>query len=382
MAKRVVKESNVSGVNKALLEQQSKSTQRKSTLPPSAQRRDRTVAIDFDAITRQADAGIESEHTAMEQVQSSLKEAADSSVTSITLTYEGTVYPLTLIEIAPDDIERRTVVSQHNERITKWLTPYAVRALTAKVDERGQIYPAIGQLLANEQIEIVDGARRRLACIEAHQPYKAYVSEIPFPASFALSLSEDTNEHKVPSLLERGYRWLSEYQSIKAERAKTGDKYSAREFAKARNLNKDVVAAGINGAQLPSFLFDHFPSPSDLGRPAIVAVVKLHASMSKAQLEQLEATLTDPELFAVHFAVDTDSHEPIAANAAFLRNLSAFVRDLVASDANALDDELEFTTGCKLKVKASGALSVSMRKADKASVALLIAELQKRFDID
>ncbi len=187
-----------------------------------------------------------------------------------------------LVRVPACDVSTRTSVFIENAREQSFLNELALSDILVTLKERGQQYPAVGRWLDDDRIEVLDGSRRRMACIHAEQDFLIYVAH-RINSKHAKFLSDVANAHKPLSLYERG----REMQSL-LDRTEVLDQ---KELAKVYQCSEALVSGALKAAALPLVLLQAYPSVSELGRPTIVKLHRLYFSMTddekKAFLEKL-----------------------------------------------------------------------------------------------
>ena len=209
-----------------------------------------------------------------QEAQQAVKEKA--SVIELSVAGEETV-AFELVKIAADDIKDKTLVFSENAREQAFLTEHALSDILSTLRDRGQQYPAVGRLLENGQIEVLDGSRRRMACLLAHQDFLIYVAN-NIQSTQAKFLSDVANAHKPLSLFERG----KEMQNLLV----AGKVADQKELASYCQCSEALVSGALKAAALPMPLLMAYPSVSELGRPTIVKLHRLFFGLDKAQQEE------------------------------------------------------------------------------------------------
>lgn len=202
--------------------------------------------------------------------QSEAQQAAKDKAPHIELSVAGEeVVSFELVTIPATEVEHRTTVFAQNAREQAFLTNVALSDILDTLQEKGQQFPAVGRLSADGTIEVLDGSRRRMACIYAHKDFLVYVGK-DITTAHAKFLSDVANAHKPLSLFERG----KEMQML-LESGKVADQ---KELAKHFQCSEAIVSGALKAATLPLELLTAYPSVADLGRPTIV---KLHRSFNQ-----------------------------------------------------------------------------------------------------
>ncbi|MGN2715661.1 ParB N-terminal domain-containing protein [Aliivibrio fischeri] len=295
-----------------------------------------------------------------------LAKVVSENSTGLTITYHGEETHFNYIEIESQDIEVRTQVAPENGRIQEWLTPYSLNKLADSIRSRGMIKPALGYL-DNGIIYVIDGSSRRKACIFADKPFRILVSERRFDSSFISELSSEANEHREPSLYERGLLW--------SEQINKGE--SQAQFAKRIKVNAALVSTGLKACQINRDIIDLFPSPPDIGRTTLTKLDKLLPQVKEeAILIDLLREMTGELVF--------NSEDPLQRNSLFLDSLTKIVDDI--KDTKPKEDKFKvnshFGNGDRkgsFTVSKSGALNAKITRPSKKDIEELIKLLEKEY---
>ncbi len=199
--------------------------------------------------------------TTHQEAQTAAKEKA--AVIELAVAGESTV-SFELITVEAENVAEKTHVFEENAREQAFLTQHALADILITLRERGQQFPAVGRWREDGSIEVLDGSRRRMACILANKPFLIYVAH-GITTKHAKFLSDVANAHKPLSLYERG----KEMQAMLSR----GDVCDQKELAKVCQCSEALVSGALKAADLPMELLMAYPSVSELGRPTIV---KLH----------------------------------------------------------------------------------------------------------
>jgi ParB family chromosome partitioning protein len=189
-----------------------------------------------------------------------------------------------LITIPASEISAQTVVFEQNAREQSFLNKHALSDILSTLTERGQQYPAVGRRKSNGTIEVLDGSRRRMACILAEQDFLIYVAE-NIEQEHAKFLSDVANAHKPLSLYEKGKEMQAKLESGEAEDQKA--------LAKMFQCSEALVSGALKAADLPLELLRAYPNVVDLGRPTIVKLHKQFSGLNDAQRQQLLSQCSD-----------------------------------------------------------------------------------------
>ncbi|CAM3865983.1 Virulence regulon transcriptional activator VirB [Vibrio aerogenes CECT 7868] len=179
-----------------------------------------------------------------------------------------------LVSIPAEDVATKTVVFEQNSREQAFLNEHALSDILSTLRERGQQYPAVGRKTSDGKIEVLDGSRRRMACILAAQPFLVYVAE-NVNEEHAKFLSDVANAHKPLSLYEKGKEMLAKLESGEAEDQKA--------LAKMFQCSEALVSGALKAADLPLELLQAYPNVVELGRPTIVKLHKQFNGLDDSQ---------------------------------------------------------------------------------------------------
>lgn len=198
--------------------------------------------------------------------------AAKDKASVIELAVAGQdVVTFELVKVAADQVATTTTVFAQNAREQSFLNEHALSDILTTLKERGQQYPAVGRRTASGAIEVLDGSRRRMACILAGQDFLVYVAE-NIEQEHAKFMSDVANAHKPLSLYEKG-------KEMKAKLA-SGEAEDQKALAKMFQCSESLVSGALKAADLPLQLLRAYPNVVDLGRPTIVKLHKQYNNLS------------------------------------------------------------------------------------------------------
>ncbi|MFV0446994.1 MAG: ParB/RepB/Spo0J family partition protein [Vibrio sp.] len=183
-----------------------------------------------------------------------------------------------LMRIPSAEVEAKTKVFSANAREQSFLNQHALSDILSTLNERGQQYPAVGRRMADGTIEVLDGSRRRMACILAEKEFLVYVAD-DINAEHAKFLSDVANAHKPLSLYEKGKEMQAKLDSGEAEDQKA--------LAKMFQCSEALVSGALKAAALPLELLQAYPNVVELGRPTIVKLHKQFNELSDSQRSAL-----------------------------------------------------------------------------------------------
>ncbi|NIF21548.1 ParB/RepB/Spo0J family partition protein [Pantoea sp. Acro-835] len=158
--------------------------------------------------------------------------------------------------IPSGEVEARTFVdAKVNGRDQAALTEESVKDITRTI-ELQQFFPAIGRVV-DGRIEIMDGSRRRAACLYTHTGLEVLVTEDDIDISDARQLAADIQTAKEHNLRELGQRFLMmEAQGM-----------NKTEIAKAEGISNAKVTRAFQAAWVPAEFIALIPVVSDLSIP-------------------------------------------------------------------------------------------------------------------
>ena len=151
------------------------------------------------------------------------------------------------------DIEAKTYVDpQINGRDQSTLTAESVKDITRTITLQ-QFFPAIGRIKGN-RIEIMDGSRRRAACLFSGASLEVLVTADELDMSDARQLAADIQTAKEHNLRELGLRFklMNEGGMNKSE------------IAKAEGISNAKVTRAFQAASVPAEFIEMFPVVSEL----------------------------------------------------------------------------------------------------------------------
>lgn len=183
-----------------------------------------------------------------------------------------------LVKIPAGDINAQTKVFEQNAREQSFLNEHALSDILSTLKDRGQQYPAVGRKGADGVIEVLDGSRRRMACILAEQDFLIYVAE-NIEQDHAKFLSDVANAHKPLSLYEKGKEMQAKLEN--------GEASDQKALAKMFQCSEALVSGALKAADLPLELLRAYPNVVDLGRPTIVKLHKQFNGLDADQRKQL-----------------------------------------------------------------------------------------------
>lgn len=182
--------------------------------------------------------------------------------------------------IPSGEVATKTFVdAKVNGRDQSALTEESVKDITRTI-ELQQFFPAIGRLV-DGRIEIMDGSRRRAACLFTGTALEILVTEDHIDISDARQLATDIQTAKEHNLRELGQRFLlMEAQGM-----------NKTEIAKAEGISNAKVTRAFQAAWVPNEIIELFPVVSDLSIPDYKLLLDV-AEDAKAEEGMLEHVVT------------------------------------------------------------------------------------------
>lgn len=171
------------------------------------------------------------------------------------------------------DIERQTYVDPSvNGRDQTMLTPESVSDISRTIKLQ-QFFPAIAREV-NGRIEILDGSRRRAACIFNQVKFEVLVTKDEIDLADARQLSRDIQSAREHSLRELGKRFEMMY----------GNGMSKEEIAQAENISPAKVTRAFQAASVPDEMIAVFPVINDISLADYQFLLQLAEDAQKKQV--------------------------------------------------------------------------------------------------
>lgn len=170
------------------------------------------------------------------------------------------------------EIESKTFVdSSVNGRDQAMLSPESVSDISRTIKLQ-QFFPAIGREI-NGRIEILDGTRRRAACIYNNVKFEILVTKDDIELSDARQLAKDIQTAREHSLRELGKRLEVTY----------GTSMTKEEIAQAENLSPAKVTRAFQAAAVPDEMVAVFPVINDISLSDYQFLLKLAEEANNKQ---------------------------------------------------------------------------------------------------
>lgn len=165
----------------------------------------------------------------------------------------GVTARFTLTKILHDDIETQTYVDATiNGRDQAFLTEESVSDISRTIKLQ-QFFPAIGREV-DGRIEVLDGSRRRAACLYSGMPFEVLVTKDELSLSDARQLAIDIQTAKEHTLRELGNRLKMMYP----------EHMNQSDIAAAEGLSPAKVTRAFQAASIPDEMIAVFPSVGEL----------------------------------------------------------------------------------------------------------------------
>lgn len=200
------------------------------------------------------------------------------------------------------DIESKTFVDPAvNGRDQTMLTPESVSDISRTIKLQ-QFFPAIGREV-NGRVEILDGTRRRAACIFNQTKFEILVTKDEISIADARQLAIDIQTAREHSLRELGKRFEVMY----------GKGMTKEEIARAENISPAKVTRAFQAAAVPDEMVAVFPDINDISiadyqfllqvaedaRAKGISVSELMESVQKRISEIGNTTLDKKDILAI-----------------------------------------------------------------------------------
>lgn len=189
-----------------------------------------------------------------------------------------------LINILHDDIETQTYVDNAvNGRDQAFLTPESVSDI-ARTIRLQQFFPAIGREVEG-RIEVLDGSRRRAACLFNDTSFEVLVTKDELSLTDARQLAIDIQTAKEHTLRELGKRLQLMYP----------DEMNKSEIAELEGLSAAKVTRAYQAAAVPDEMIAVFPTVSELSISDYQTLLDIaeKAQVQNVSIEELTAAVRE-----------------------------------------------------------------------------------------
>ena len=179
--------------------------------------------------------------------------ASPETFSSVFVLNSGRKATFRLETVAPGDVATKTYVRQEtNGRDQSALTPESLRDITRTLKFQ-QFFPAIG-VKSGDNIEILDGSRRRAAALICHTGLNILVTDSSLTTEEARKLAKDIQTAKEHNIREVGLRLL----------ALKNAGLNQKEIAVQEGLSQAKVTRALQAAAISGELLALFPVQSEL----------------------------------------------------------------------------------------------------------------------
>lgn len=294
--------------------------------------------------------------------------AAKEKASVIELAVAGqNVVTFELVKIPAHQVENSTSVFAQNAREQSFLNEHALSDILSTLKARGQQYPAVGRRMTDGGIEVLDGSRRRMACILAEQDFLVYVAE-GIEQEHAKFLSDVANAHKPLSLFEKG-------KEMKAKLA-NGEAEDQKALAKMFQCSEALVSGALKAAALPLELLQAYPNVVELGRPTIV---KLHKQFNELNDKQRSALLNKCHEEEGFVWQRCQSQGVARITKEVTETLEEWIHDLVPPK-RAVSNNVDLIKGRVSYARKGNNLTLNLKKIDDALMTDILEFLESKID--
>lgn len=202
------------------------------------------------------------------------KMLSETEGTRVFVLKSGAEARFVLTKILHDDIEAQTYVDASvNGRDQSLVTPESVSDI-ARTIKLQQFFPAIGREI-DGRIEVLDGSRRRAACLYNGTPFEVLVTKDELDLADARQLAKDIQTAKEHTLRELGKRLQLMYP----------EGMNQSDIAKAEGLSAAKITRAFQAAAVPDEMIAMFPSVSELSITDYQALLDI---ADKANVQNIE----------------------------------------------------------------------------------------------
>ena len=219
------------------------------------------------------------------------------------------------------DFDAQTFVEAAvNGRDQAFLTPESVSDISRTIKLQ-QFFPAIGREV-DGRIEVLDGSRRRAACLYNGTPFEVLVTKNELSLSDARQLAIDIQTAKEHTLRELGKRLMVMYP----------ESMNQSEIARAEGLSAAKISRAFQAASVPDELIGLFPSVSDLSINDYQTLLDIAEKVEarKGSLDELVETVRE----RIEGDTTLDPHDPTSKS-----RIIGFIRSVNSSAKSAKADK-------------------------------------------
>lgn len=179
----------------------------------------------------------------------------------------------TLTSIVSGEIEDKTFVDPAvNGRDQRNVTPESVSDITRTITLQ-QFFPAIGRAVG-DRIEVLDGSRRRAACIFSGAKFEILVTEDEISLEDARQLAKDIQTAREHTLREIGQRYQLMHDNG----------MSKDEIARAEGVSPASVTRAFQAASVPADMITLFPVINELSLADYQLLLKLSEDLENKRV--------------------------------------------------------------------------------------------------
>lgn len=185
----------------------------------------------------------------------------------------GNQAKFTLVTILNDEIEQKTFVDPAvNGRDQRYVTPESVSDITRTINLQ-QFFPAIGRTVG-DRIEVLDGSRRRAACIFSGAKFEILVTEKEISLEDARQLAKDIQTAREHTLREIGQRYQLMY----------ANGMSKDEIARVEGVSPASVSRAFQAASVPGEIVALFPVINELSLADYQLLLKISEDLDSKEV--------------------------------------------------------------------------------------------------
>jgi ParB family chromosome partitioning protein len=191
----------------------------------------------------------------------------------------------TLSTILNGEIDEKTFVDPAvNGRDQRYVTPESVSDITRTINLQ-QFFPAIGRIVG-DRIEVLDGSRRRAACIFSGAKFEILVTEDEISIEDARQLAKDIQTAREHTLREIGQRYQLMYSNG----------MSKDEIARVEGVSPASVSRAFQAVSVPTEIVALFPVINELSLADYQLLLKISEDLDSKGMplsELIEKVKTD-----------------------------------------------------------------------------------------
>jgi ParB family transcriptional regulator, chromosome partitioning protein len=246
----------------------------------------------------------------------------------------------TTIYIPAGQVEELTLVHPANTRNPKSVTVESCEDIYPSISNDGVMLDAFATRNASGAYEVFNGQRRRFCAIHAKKGLPVSYTLETLSTPEIKEVSHIANLTKPNSLHDKGCYYMEQMSELRMTQA---------EYADYTGTSTTQINYGLAAAKIPLFIYELFPSFTDIGRPTILSVSRQYHQLTETQKGMLRESCADA----------MQKQQPATDSAA-----ASLIRDLFA-DLNGKDkpaDQPMSVSGFTIKTKHNGKLEVTLPK--------------------